>query len=172
MLWPDENKYDEIIETYALINEVPVPLIKAVMAKESSFDPTAYREEPQIGDASRGLMQLLFKTARGLGFGGNADDLLDPLTSIEYGSKLLAANLKQANGDVPTAVAAYNAGWGKTNKHDAPRDANGNFVNQGYVDDINVYYGYFSGNVSEGDVQSYKQGRMIQGAMPFFLSSP
>jgi soluble lytic murein transglycosylase-like protein len=171
MIWPRENEWDRTIETYALISGIPVALVKAIIAKESSFNPDAYKPEPQINDASMGLMQMLVSTARALGFKDEADQLFDPLTSIKYGAALIAANLKQSKGNVPTAIAAYNAGWSKIRPHDAPRDDKGRFVNQSYVDDVNVYYGYFSGKLTEADVRAYKQGKLLKTAIPFFLSS-
>lgn len=171
MLWPREAEWNRTVDTYALVNDVPAALIKAVIAKESGFNPDAYKAEPQIDDASMGLMQILLRTAQALGFKGQAVELFDPLTSIKYGSMLLSANLKQANGNVSVAVAAYNAGWSKARPHDAPRDDKGQFVNQAYVDDVNVYYGYFAGKLTEADVRSYKQGKLLKTAIPFFLSS-
>src|SRR5258707_5310043 len=56
---------------------------------ESSFNPTAFRQEPS-GVASYGLMQVLDVTARGLGFTGTLDDLYDPATGILWGATYAA----------------------------------------------------------------------------------
>lgn len=115
-------------------------LIKATIRQESNFDPNAYRAEPQIGDASRGLMQLLDRTARGLGFGGASDDLYDPHTNILYGARLLAQNLQQADGRLDVAVSAYNAGFSRERPHDAKRDSTGAISNAAYVTRVLGFY--------------------------------
>jgi len=66
---------------------------------ESSGYTDALKEEPQIGDRSRGLMQLLERTAKGLGFPSieSFDRLFDPDVCILYGTKLLTQNLDGFN---------------------------------------------------------------------------
>jgi uncharacterized protein YvpB len=87
-------------------------LVAAVAEQESSFDPTAHREEPQIGDASRGLMQELLGTARWMGFDGEPSSLYDVRTNLEVGCRFLRFLMHRYGGHVPTALAAYNAGPG------------------------------------------------------------
>lgn len=98
--------------------DVPAWVVRATIGKESSFDPRAYRAEPQIQDASRGLMQVLLSTARGLGFlgdPGNDDSrtggLYSPEVSIHLGTKLLG-QLRQRYPAEPwdRIYGAYNAG--------------------------------------------------------------
>jgi len=122
---------------------LPRGLVYAVAEAESGFNPSAYRLEPAINDASYGLMQLLTSTARRLGFAGPTVELFDPYISAELGARLLRENLDtvvaahpqlEASGEaVARAVAAYNAGWSKQRPADAPRDAAGNFTNAEYV---------------------------------------
>lgn len=89
---------------------VPAAWINAVILTESSGNANAYRAEPQIRDASYGLMQLLERTAKGLGYAGTPDGLYDPQTNIHYGVKLLA-QLRARNGDDFARVySAYNSG--------------------------------------------------------------
>lgn len=91
--------------------------ILAIIEIESAFKPAAYRDEPQISDASRGLMQILLSSARDRGFSGAADDLFDPATNIRFG----IAQLKWTNDYLQTrrggvtrevVIGAYNAGVG------------------------------------------------------------
>src|SRR3954468_198549 len=95
--WANEDAYDGIIRPIAAEYNVPVALIKAMIAQESGFRPNAYRAEVAANDASRGLMQLLLATARGEGYDGNAGDatqltgLFNPSTNIEYGTSYLAS---------------------------------------------------------------------------------
>ncbi|HNQ49499.1 MAG TPA: lytic transglycosylase domain-containing protein [Hydrogenophilus thermoluteolus] len=103
------NDYDAIISRAAARHQVPPAIIKAVAAVESSFNRKAIREEPQIADRSRGLMQMLERTARGLGFRGRLDDLYDPTVSLDLGAQLLA-ELFERYGNWTDALAAYNGG--------------------------------------------------------------
>ena len=155
-----EREFDSQVWAAAQSMTVPLAhratfpaLIKAVMAAESAFNPAAYRAEPQIADASRGLMQVLERTARSLGYTapvGNdstrTGGLYDPMTSTYLGAKLLAQNLTIARGSDPDiAISAYNAGWSPSRAGDAKRTSTGAFVNQPYVDRVKGYWRYFQG---------------------------
>ncbi|TBE07065.1 transglycosylase SLT domain-containing protein [Rhizobium ruizarguesonis] len=91
---------------------VPVELIVATIATESSGDPNARRQEPQINDESVGLMQTLVATARSATGRPSlrGDDLLDPRTSIEAGTAYIASQRGSTHFDPPLVAAAYNAG--------------------------------------------------------------
>jgi len=132
------NVFDSLIQSIASRHAVDPFLVKAVIAAESSFDPRAYREEPQIHDASRGLMQTLYATARDMGYAGAPEGLFDPATSIEYGTRYLKRQLLRYSGDTARAVAAYNSGTAYTR-------ADGAFVNQPYVDRVMRFYAGFRG---------------------------
>lgn len=111
MRWTRENAFDPVVQAASAEFGVRVPLIKGVIGGESAFVPTAKRGEPQIGDASYGLMQVLYSTARALGYTGTPDGLLDPATNIHYGTMLLAQNLSRTGGDEASALSAYNGGF-------------------------------------------------------------
>lgn len=104
--------YDDIISKYAIQFNVPEPWIRAVIATESSWNPKAYRAEPQIHDASYGLMQLLLRTAQGLGYTGDGPGLYDPDTNIQLGTKLLGQLRSRFGDDVQAVYSAYNSGSG------------------------------------------------------------
>jgi len=132
-----EDQYDALIWTAANARGLDPLLVKAIVAQESGFQPNAFRAEPRIGDASRGLMQVLYGTARDMGYRGSADGLFDPATSIEYGTAWLAkqwVRYQYGGRQLTDAIAAYNAG---TAVFDAPR---GSYSNQGYVDGVLRYY--------------------------------
>lgn len=85
--------------------------ILATVKVESNFNPDAVNKGP--GDGERGgawgLGQMTLKTARGLGYSGSAEGLLDPRTNI----RLVAALHKQngAPGANPQDVfSRYNSG--------------------------------------------------------------
>ena len=62
-----EREFDTLVYAEAARRGLDPLLIKAVIATESSFNPQALRPEPQINDASRGLMQILYGTAKMMG---------------------------------------------------------------------------------------------------------
>lgn len=166
--WTNEDAYDSYIVPVSAKYRIAVPLIKAIIGAESGFVPSAYRAEPQIGDASRGLMQILYGTAKAVGYTGAADGLFDPATNLEYAVKFFAdlANNAVANGwTVDSAISAYNAGGSGDRAGDGKRStsrkdgktADGSalapFVNQPYVDRVRSYWEYFKSKGSTGNPQ-------------------
>lgn len=87
---------------------VPVPVVKGIIAAESSYRADATRVEPD-GRRSIGLMQVLEGTARDMGL-LEPRLMYDPTVSIDYGTRYFARQLKRYGGDVRRAVSAYNAG--------------------------------------------------------------
>jgi soluble lytic murein transglycosylase-like protein len=83
-------------------------LVAAVTESESNFDPRA-----TSATGAAGLMQLMPETARELG----VIDRYDPEQNMRGGSRYLRALLDRFHGDVPLAVAAYNAGPGAVEKY-------------------------------------------------------
>lgn len=104
------TQFDDLFFQYAAFWGVPYTWVKAVAGAESDYNPNAYRNEPYINDASRGLMQILFKTATGLGYLGSEDGLYDPETNINLGSKLLAENIRRYGENFERVYSAYNSG--------------------------------------------------------------
>ena len=92
--------------------------VLAIIEIESAFAPNTYRAEPQIGDASRGLMQLLYSSAKDRGYQGAADGLFEPATNIALGMAHLKWSfnyLQNAKGRPPSVqewISSYNAGVG------------------------------------------------------------
>lgn len=84
-------------------------LVAAVMREESHFNPGAVSPVGALG-----LMQIMPSTgkqiAKELGEGFRKGSLLDPNTSIRFGSWYLGQILKRFNGDAVLAIAGYNAG--------------------------------------------------------------
>jgi len=149
-----ENEFDRDILRASSKYAVPVEVIKAVIAQESGFNPTAYRAEPKIGDASRGLMQVLERTARGLGMTGSTEQLFNPPINIDLGARLLAENIRAARPTrgatiLEVALSAYNAGFSTERPGDAKRTAAGAIVNyESYVAPVVKYLGYFAAQIA------------------------
>ena len=108
-------RHDDIIRQQARDKGVDPALIAAVIYAESRFtDATSPA-------GARGLMQVTPDTARVIArrSGGSAfvpADLATPQINIAYGTFHLAWLLRRYDGDVPLAVAAYNAGEGNVDR--------------------------------------------------------
>ena len=99
-----ETYFKEASETY----HVDINLLKAIAKVESNFNPKATSSAGAMG-----VMQLMPSTAKGLGI----RDAYDAHDNIMGGAKIISQNLKKYNGDLPLALAAYNAGSGNVDKY-------------------------------------------------------
>jgi len=97
------TQYATDIREIASRHGVDPTLVEAVIRAESAFNPTAVSRT-----GARGLMQLMPKTAQALG----VRDSFNPRENIEGGVRHLRYLLDRYPGNVPLAVAAYNAGEG------------------------------------------------------------
>lgn len=102
--------FETEIATSAQAYNVPETWVRAVIETESSWRPMAYRAEPQINDASYGLMQLLMRTAKGLGYTGAPEGLYEPAVNIDLGTKLLGQLRRSYGDDFRRVYSAYNSG--------------------------------------------------------------
>jgi soluble lytic murein transglycosylase-like protein len=103
----NRSAYDGLIAAAAAKYGLDPALIKGVIQVESAFDANA---ESRAG--AKGLMQLMDETARGLGI----RDVWDPAQNIDGGSRFLSYLLRKYNGNVASALAAYNAGPGRVDR--------------------------------------------------------
>lgn len=81
-------------------HSVSAPLVEAVAWQESRFNQAAVSPKGALG-----VMQLMPATARQLGV-----DARDAASNIEGGVVYLSQMLRRFEGDLPRALAAYNAG--------------------------------------------------------------
>ena len=100
--------YNQLIAKAAQEHELDPALIRAVIHAESSFRPAVISRKGAIG-----LMQLMPETAQQLG----VIDASKPAENIAAGSRYLAKLIKQHNGEVTLALAAYNAGASNVKKY-------------------------------------------------------
>jgi len=170
------TNYEEIIQAAAVNYDVPVSLIKAVIATESNWNPNAVRHERlpdgTVWDTSRGLMQILFRTAVSLGFPNDpsqADKLFDPAINIDYGTRLLARLMRQYEY-VDDIYAAYNAGKVYKNAQGLYTNSHGDTAVQTRVDRFMQYWARYEDEEQEkaralAETESETKGAAVPGAI-------
>ncbi len=94
---------DKYVDEMAKKHNVDPELIRAVIAAESGYNPTATSRK-----GAQGLMQLMPGTAQQLG----VRDAYNAKQNLDAGVRYLRALLDKYNGDLDKALAAYNAGEG------------------------------------------------------------
>jgi soluble lytic murein transglycosylase-like protein len=99
------GEVDRLIAKYAAHYEVPESLVRRVVKRESNFNPRA-RNGPYWG-----LMQILPQTAKGMGYKGTAQGLLDAETNLKYAVKYLRGAYMVADGNHDQAVRFYARGY-------------------------------------------------------------
>lgn len=125
--------YDREIYEASQAYGIPEDVIKTVIDIESTWNPNAKREEPKINDASYGLMQVLYTTAKKLGYTGPPEGLFDPSTNINLGTKLLF-QLWSKYHNWTDVIAAYNAGVARKNAQGQYINSKGSTIVQHHVD--------------------------------------
>lgn len=101
-LYPGETpQMRALIVEYPAIHDIPEALLQAVMQRGSDYRADA-RNGPYYG-----LMQILPETARGMGFRGAPDDLLNAETNLIYAGRYLRGAWLLSDGDISTAVGWY-----------------------------------------------------------------
>ncbi|MEM6481437.1 MAG: lytic transglycosylase domain-containing protein [Pseudomonadota bacterium] len=106
LLFPGETpEIRALVNEYADLYDVPRPLVHKVIQRESDYRPRA-RNGPYYG-----MMQILPETARGMGFRGQPQDLLDAETNLTYAVKYLRGAWLVSDGDMDEAVMWYARGY-------------------------------------------------------------
>lgn len=97
----DMDRYDDIIAEAERRHGVDAPLIKAMVRAESAFDPKAVSHKGALG-----LMQIMPKNLKRL----KVSDPYNPWDNIMGGTRYFKQMLERFEGQLPLALAAYNAG--------------------------------------------------------------
>lgn len=104
---PKILRWSALIVQEAARRQLDPDLLASLVWIESRGDPEA------IGPAgATGLMQIMPKEA-GFSWRPARDALLDPAMNLFWGTRTLATVINQGDGDVFSALAAYNGGWNK-----------------------------------------------------------
>ena len=114
---PNLKKFEPLLNQAARDYAVELPLLKAVMAAESGFNPAAVSPKGAIG-----LMQVMPATAERYGLMGDqrksvADKLADPKTNIRLGARYLRDLMRLFPDQMALVLASYNAGEGAVQKY-------------------------------------------------------
>jgi len=102
------SQYDDLIIRASEKHKIEPALIKAIIKAESNFNHRAVSPK-----GARGLMQLMPATASSL----QVQDSFHPENNIEGGVRYLRYLLNYFNGNLPLALAAYNAGENAVIRH-------------------------------------------------------
>lgn len=100
----------DLVSYYAAKYDVDPSLMRALVHQEHGTDKQGNPLVSRKG--AIGVMQLMPKTAKALGV-----DPWNPEANIEGGTHLMADLLKKYSGNVPLALAAYNAGSGAVDRY-------------------------------------------------------
>jgi len=111
---PNVSRWADEIQQVSLKYQIDPDLIAAVVLAESHGDPNAISRVGAVG-----LMGIMPVEA-GFAWRPTTESLKDPVTNLDWGTAILADILRQAGGDVATALAAYNGGWTQISKRVAP----------------------------------------------------
>ena len=108
--------HDEIIFATAHEYDVDPYLVFAIIRAESKYQNAA---ESPVG--ARGLMQIMPETGQWIADqmnvdGFHSDDLHKPEVNIRFGCWYIKNLNDELKGNLPLAIAAYNAGMGKVNQ--------------------------------------------------------
>lgn len=95
------QELEPVIARHSRQHRLHPALIRAVIKAESDFDPTAISRAGAVG-----LMQLMPQTAVQM----DVQDVYNPDQNIGGGTKYLRQLLDRFDGNLPLALAAYNAG--------------------------------------------------------------
>jgi soluble lytic murein transglycosylase-like protein len=99
---------ERLVRRAAQEGRVDPALALAVTSVESGFDPRALSAAGAVG-----LMQLMPATAQALG----VKNPYDPMQNARGGATYLRELLARFGGDLPSALAAYNAGPGAVERY-------------------------------------------------------
>lgn len=103
-----DQELEEAVAHHARENRLSPALLMAIMKAESGFNPLAISKAGAVG-----LMQLIPETAIRHG----VKNMYDTRDNIAGGARHIRYLLNRFHGNVPFALAAYNAGEGKVDRY-------------------------------------------------------
>lgn len=101
---------DKLVSRYASYYKVPVSLVHKVIKRESNYNPKAYHA------GNYGLMQIRYRTAKGMGYSGSPHGLLNAETNLRYAVRYLKGAWVVSGGNEKRADRLYQTGYYYTAK--------------------------------------------------------
>lgn len=96
------------LTSYSNVNGLPDGLLDSVCWVESSYRTEV--DNPQDGGSpSIGVCEIKYTTAQQVGF-QYVENLYNPKVNIKYAAAYLKHQIDRYDGDLPSAISAYNAG--------------------------------------------------------------
>lgn len=117
MLAAYPNEFDTWITEQAKVRSVDSNLVRSLIKQESGFNTRALSASNALG-----LMQVITPTAKEIAVdlkSGTIEfprDLFEPKRNIQFGTYYLSRLISKYQGNVPVALAAYNAGQGRIDR--------------------------------------------------------
>ncbi len=102
------QRWGDLIVREAERRALDPDFLAALVWMESRGDPRAVGPVGAVG-----LMQVMSKEA-GFSWRPSQEALMDPGTNLFWGTRTLATVIRQGDGDIFNALAAYNGGWEQT----------------------------------------------------------
>jgi hypothetical protein len=109
--------HDALITKHAAAHGVPESLVRRVIHIESKGNARV------VSKGNYGLMQIRLGTAKGMGYRGTAEGLLDPDTNMTYAVKYLALAYRAAGCSEQGAIGYYQRGFYKKPRGKCPTPA-------------------------------------------------
>lgn len=135
------GQYQSLIDTAAQTHGVDSTLVKAVIASES-----AGKADARSSKHAKGLMQLIDSTAADMG----VQNIWNPAENIQGGTKYLKQMLTKFHGNVPLALASYNAGPAAVERHNGVPPYK---ETQEYITRVMNYWHHFQQEETNGHEQ-------------------
>lgn len=153
------GELDETISRHSRRHRIDPALLRAVIKAESDFDPQAVSRAGAMG-----LMQLMPHTAVRM----DVRDPYDPEENVGGGARYLRYLLDRFNGNVPLALAAYNAGEHRVERNWAlpPIEETRNYVSK-----VLRFYHAFLSTESEALMRSAGGISAFRPALSFSAAS-
>lgn len=129
-----ESQWDSLILNAAQQYVVDPALIKAIIAAESAWQPSA------ASTSSVGLMQINY-----VAHGVSREQAMDPQWNVPYGTRVIAEQL-QRRPSIDLALAGYNAGTSRSDSDLRTRITNNTNGVGNYVQTVLEYYAWYITN--------------------------
>lgn len=144
-------KYSDLIlaavQKYNQGKKYPVSpaLIAGIIQQESGFNPNVVSSAGAVG-----LMQLMPFNCSARGW--SIEQCKIPANNIDRGTEIISGHLQKYNGNLPYALAAYNAGAGNVKKYGGVPPFS---ETQNYVKKVPLHMAKFTGSSNLNSIKSY-----------------